>query len=854
MLSINVAFKKKTDSFDYGKRADIFFASVDRKAVDILKEKGYSSSDIESYISRNNITLLSKSEDECLAYLKEIVGNEFTAARSGLRDIDTMDEIYMSCIGEKADGLAELYQASELNNLTELYKAGYDIPSISRAFDKHSLFAQHFPEGSSVLDDYKNRIFSRLSKEIMLAEMDELEYAETVYSAREKAILKKYQNSSGTVIVSEIEEASIYVSMMMTDKISIDTLVKLFDKNSPRSEQNEFKEYLFSSLEMTRKRYQAIESAPVPNRKTGPMSAYMYYAKNYIQKNNISLLCGRDDIAICQSMIDSGYPASRLAEALGASPVAAEPCRKTSRYIAAISAGFDKIAAKQKISLDATRKMFDKVKEDIDSRLKREGYTAGVSQDPDYYNCIVVAALLKNGHTRQNAETALAEKNSGLSRSSVSAIMLGAITSIKAEQTVMAYELPEYLRHSGFMNMKIKELEEKGVTIKDLYYSYIKERMRLNPSVGENLINKSLDIDIAEFLVNTYDDLKKEDLIKVIREASPRAYLAGIPADYADKLVADVSSRVKKYRQRDSEFDAVLKEYVKQHGLASEGIMNTANDSLAAYQDGFVAISMMRQNFPFFDVRNALLINKHELSGKEADDYVDGIMAKAEEVIRRLDKIADYHKEHTEIRTAAENPDRRSAEEAYMSLIHNMYYQRGFVQSTMDIKASARCLASGLDEQAVRETVRKNSPVAAEPGRDSNYVDYCIDIAKDKIRKEQEKLEHFRIIPRKNPDRDIRKEYIYVHNEVEKTIDLPWNMAMDVIVASALLQHGFEALDVNAILTEACVKRGTDVSYVQEVMERADAKLKAEARNLNIGQVKVLERTIEISANNSTGN
>ena len=285
MLSINVAFKKKTDSFDYGKRADIFFASVDRKAADILKEKGYSSSDIESYISRNNITLLSKSEDECLAYLKEIVGNEFTAARSGLRDIDTMDEIYMSCIGEKADGLAELYQASELNNLTELYKAGYDIPSISRAFDKHSLFAQHFPEGSSVLDDYKNRIFSRLSKEIMLAEMDELEYAETVYSAREKAILKKYQNSSGTVIVSEIEEASIYVSMMMTDKISIDTLVKLFDKNSPRSEQNEFKEYLFSSLEMTRKRYQAIESAPVPNRKTGPMSAYMYYAKNYIQKN-----------------------------------------------------------------------------------------------------------------------------------------------------------------------------------------------------------------------------------------------------------------------------------------------------------------------------------------------------------------------------------------------------------------------------------------------------------------------------------------------------------------------------------------------------------------------------------------
>ena len=77
---------------------------------------------------------------------------------------------------------------------------------------------------------------------------------------------------------------------------------------------------------------------------------------------------------------------------------------------------------------------------------------------------------------------------------------------------------------------------------------------------------------------------------------------------------------------------------------------------------------------------------------------------------------------------------------------------------------------------------------------------------------------------------------------------------MDVIVASALLQHGFEALDVNAILTEAGVKRGTDVSYVQEVMERADAKLKAEARNLNIGQVKVLERSIEISANNSTGN
>ena len=166
----------------------------------------------------------------------------------------------------------------------------------------------------------------------------------------------------------------------------------------------------------------------------------------------------------------------------------------------------------------------------------------------------------------------------------------------------------------------------------------------------------------------------------------------------------------------------------------------------------------------------------------------------------------------------------------------------------MDIRASAFCLTHGFSEEKIREQIKQFSPIAAEAGRDENYVDYCMAIANEKIRKENEKLEHLCLVPHQKDERNIEEEYKFLQDEVEKAVELPWTMTMDVIIATSLLEQGYAAIDTEDVIDKAQIKGFIkNDNYAKKVMEQAQQRIKkiVEFRDLSAGQIKQLERTIE---------
>ena len=846
MLSINLAFKRKTDNYEYPEAAEAFFTQIDKEAVARLKEKGYGRTDIETYLSRNNPLLSRMSDSRFAEYLDEVIGG-VESVSNDLPDINTLDEIYEACLAQKKDSLVELYEANEMENLMELCESGYEIPDIVKAFDKHSLLSRHFAGDNEVVKKYKDRIFSNLTQKLVISSMDEKEYALSVLKSREEAIMNKYHNSDrGSVTISKAEESSIYCSSLVVDKISVDTLMELWDSNSEYASDSEYHSFFESKLNKVQELYKEIDNAVMPTRKSGPQAVYRYIARTYMQENKVSLLCGRDDKAICKRLFDMKYPKSLLSEALTASPVAEEPSRQPSKYISAIVGSFRDIGERTKLQPDDAKKAYMTLRQNIDESLKKKGITKGFENNEDYYDCIIAKILLKQGHSQDTVDNILSDQYGMDKKARNQGVIMNAVLSIKYEQAILAFNIPESLQTRAFMTKSFKELEEDNISIRDVYYTYIKERMSLNPSIGENLISESVDRDAVEFFFNAFDDLDKNELIKTISSASPRAFMSGIGPDYSKELVNEVSARVQDYKSKDKDFAELIKEYNLQHGLAMEGL-SIDNQAMSEYQDGYIATRMLKRNYPFFDVRNAILTNHQNISIDKAQIYVDNILAKAEEVLKRETAIEEYVGK-TDVTAVLNNAKMHDLNDCYKSFLGNMYLKKGFLQSSMDIRASAFCLAHGFSEENIREQIKQFSPIAAEAGRDENYVDYCMAIANEKIRKENEKLEHLCLVPHQKDERNIEEEYEFLQYEVEKAVELPWTMTMDVIIATSLLEQGYAAIDTEDVIDKAKIKGFIkNENYAKKVMEQAQQRIKkiVEFRDLNAGQIKQLERTIE---------
>ncbi|KHM50667.1 hypothetical protein NZ47_12075 [Anaerovibrio lipolyticus] len=853
MLSINVAFKKKTDNFVYPENAEQIFSQIDKDAVEVLREKGYGREEIESYLFRNNPLLSSMPESKCSEYLDEVIGSGFETSGENLPDINILDEIYEHSLSKSREQLEHLYEQTEMKNLMELHESGYEIGDIVKSFDKFSLFSKHFDGDSPAMQEYKDHIFSKLSREMIVSSLDEVDYARKILDSREEAIMKKYHNPDrASVTMSQSEESSIYCSTLIVDKISVDTLMKIWDETSQYAADDGYRKFFEEKLQRVKNLYQEIENAPVPTRKSGPQAVYRYIAKQYMLENKISLLCGRDDKAICKRLLDMKYPKTLLNEALMASPVAQEPSRKPEKYIDAIVESFRDLDEKVRLQPEEAQKGYDSLRLTIDESLKKKGITEGFENNEDYYDCIIAKLLLKQGHRRDIVENVLERKYGPEKKVRNQGVILSAVLSIKQEQAIMAFNIPEGLQTRAFMAKSFKELEEEGISIRDVYYTYIRERMQLNPSIGENLISESIDRDAAEFFLNAFDDLDKEALANSLAESSPRAFMAGMDKDYAKELVKEVAVRVQDYKARDKDFADLINEYNLQHGLAMEGL-SFDNESMSEYQDGYIATKMLKRGYPFFDVRNALLSNIQNASIDKATEYVDKILDHSEEVLKREDKILEFTRQK-DINSVLENAREADIKDFYKSYLGSMYLKKGFFQSSMDIRAAASCLAHGFNEDEIREQIKTFSPIAAEAGRDENYIDYCMSIGREKIRKEKEKLKNLCLVPHQKEERDIEEEYTFLHQEVEKAIDLPWNLTMDVIIATALLDQGYAEIDTENVIDKAKIKGFVKMDdYAKKVLEQAQQKIKkvVEFRDLTHGQIKQLERTIEFKNGNN---
>ena len=110
--------------------------------------------------------------------------------------------------------------------------------------------------------------------------------------------------------------------------------------------------------------------------------------------------------------------------------------------------------------------------------------------------------------------------------------MKSAQNNIKAEREIAEFICPDKL-----CNMTLDEINNKHISLKDVYKDAIKERILSYPNTKLNLSDEYIDIDASIKLLNRYPGINKNELAHIIRETSPRMQLPEISQEYPKLIV-----------------------------------------------------------------------------------------------------------------------------------------------------------------------------------------------------------------------------------------------------------------------------------------------------------------------------
>lgn len=724
----------------------------------------------------------------------------------------------------------DFYKKIDSKTVCLLLDQGYSICDVQKGLMKSSPFAQNISD-KKLVRNYCDEIMDGINRERMLRSGKIYEIAKESYLNKSMAIQSKYANYA----FNEFQEGKVVISMMRDGGFFPEVIEAVLQKHSRNLNSNEaYIKKVMENCIKVKENYLAIDA--VQHNLQTVADCYRLFAREYMCATKTIFLNGRDEQKIVARMLADGIDEATVAQALSeASPVAAEPGRKKENYIRTVLTATKEAYQKKKQfalkSYPETLRAYKLKIENKDKILKGKGYQ-GIDFNRSYYDGIAAKELLGERHLASNVEKAIVEASPQASKPNQSNpdktpegygkwVRFGAQKALAAEKAILDFE------KKPIPAISYQKLVAAGISAAELYKTAISERIAQYPSIAAHLSDGFIDKDTCEQLLHRHPDIKIDDLKEAIVQVSPRAQLPGIPAVYPKLVMDDVQERQVLIAQKEKESQAVRGEYMKQCGLASEGVGAEAN--MLMYHDGRAVLEMLQKGIAQAEIQSAILsgLQIMRINIKNPEQYAQNVIEGSKSVFQRIENIKQYK---------GTEKDYSTIEHFYLKRLQNFYEKKNYVSSSMDIAiVAAMLIKDEFNKQDICDTIQKVSPTAAEPGRDSQYVSSFVLIhAKEKLEQEKLKLQQYVVIPRIDHEELPEKEYAHHQKQLQEAVKLPMSETIDMMIATAMLEQGFNEKEVLQGLSQSpCAK---------EKHNYARIIVKAAVRNFS----KALDQGMEI--------
>lgn len=725
------------------------------------------------------------------------------------------------CLEKHIHDFSLLTQATDLSIICDLMDMGYSWRDVTELYTDFPLISKYIRDASKI-KTYTDSILQQVNEERQNRAKQEYTAATEAFENYRNLANAKYSDTDGNNF-SEHRDGDVVISMMVNDGYSQQTISDvMLGSRYPYTEL-----YLKGLIEKcvgVKRAYVDIQNAGPLENARNEFDVYRIMAKTYMARLGISILNYEDELEIIKELKSIQLPDNLIRKALlKASPVALEPGRSISSYVDALMSGNSQNSEFNsglgRVSVMNIEQAYKGIIELYRDGLLQKGISTDLTgANRVYYDCLTARELLQQHYTEKDIINVI--KNFSVKSQDATRPNYGLWVVSQARKLI--------IKEQNILNGDIKnipldktyqELKAQGITATDILISIVRERINLNPSVGQKLYAPFLDKDLAETAIYRYPDFDRNDLKKALGSFPRAILLQGThlkeEKDYADNILQQAEKRIENTEKINEEQKNLMTEFNRQQGFAYQGLENP-QQAQNVFQVGRTALMMLKNGYDEIQVRNAVMESLDSSIGS-VESVADHVMGRTQQVLDRLKKINAY-----------EPPEKiETAEDFYLSHITDMHKQRKMFKANMDIEIVRDMLSNPVfSPKDIQEAVILNSPIAIQPGRDESYYGkYVLPNAQTMRANEQKKLNDYHPVPRQQHEQSATDEYLYHKNALTSSISLPYANRMDVIIAETMIMQGFKTEEIAEAMEAESPCRDSQSNYGASIANAAKARM-----------------------------
>lgn len=784
-----------------------------------LLDDGYGTEQIKTMCLSHSPYIRGLDEFYREAFLSVVMPNE--AVKDNLIKDALTEEKYLSYLQqENLSALNDYYTSIDVETLAEMLDIGYSEREVSEAYSNNNLFSD-IVQSKSMQSFYEKNVYALLHskrEEIIDAQIEEgtEEYLRLI-----KTVPAGLEQDSAENDYNIFREGNAIISLMLTKRLSAETITRILLANSPYKGSNReiYVKKLIDQCQHVKQNYLQIKSVN-PNLEEAEQAVDIYriYAKEYMKKNDLYLLNYDNDFEILEALRADMIPEEYLKPAfLEGSPVAIQPGRDKDNYIESLFSEQENstnLIISNNNNYLTVADIYRGLIENADKKLKQAGVLEGVNKSRLYYDCLVAYELIKENHFEFKDIRKAIEDNcpASFNKANHAEITLNTVSEIlDREQNLL--KLPEKPVEL-YKGMTYDEATDK-YTPRDIFKSVLYEHVALNPSITNRLLNRNVNIDLAESVLYKFPDFDL-DVLKELLESTPFGLLAhrsNSPDDkkYGFITIKKAKERLAKQNVINNREQSLLDTYSSTYRTAGQGLTEFSSLNSVLYRQGQSALKELNRGMNIYDIKRGILETaERNLIDMPIELFADKIIKMVQAVQKRMLFIQEL--------PTIENP--RQAELFYQQRLADYFHDNRKFNKESDIAAVQQMILADYPKSEILQSINEFSPFAIFPGNTEKYPYTIIQTAEQNIEKERKKLRSLILGPRLEKEPQAEEAYMSWKKNIREMINLDHDSRMDEAIIRVMLLEGYEDKDIENTVQENSPCRKLQNNYSENIIKR----------------------------------
>ena len=743
-------------------------------------------------------------------------------------------EEYMA---QHREDIVNIYKQADLSVICDLMDIGYSWRDVMENYANNPMILNEYDD-AALIKKYTDEVIELVNAERRKRSKTDFVEASEAFERIKKNLSKKYMEDDNSF--SEYHDGEIVISMLVNEGYPEKTVADVLLKNTDHDEI-----YIKSLMEkcmMVKRAYSDIQAARPLSKARNEFDVYRSLAKEHMAKLGVKILSYSDDMAIFEQFKAIKFPDDFIRKAmLKASPVANEPGRNNKAYVDAVLSGdsnhsefLDGLARQPVVDAEQEYKAIIEI---YNSKLKKKGITDGVKEGVNraYFDILAVKELFGKHYPEADIVRVLKEFSPEDAVRSFPGYTLWVTD--KAKRLISKEEYILSKPHIKLPEGSYAELIDQGFTPKDIIISLLQKRLELNPSMSHVLHKNFVDKDLAESALSRYPDFDLDAMRGVFADFPRAIILSGSnmaeEKNYVENVIETAQKRIDRQKEKSRESEQLKEAFRQKQDVLHQGVAGeTASMKMPIYHVGRAALSMMQNNTDEMSLRK-MIISNVDAPEDQMEAITNDIIKKNRDVMQRMKIVKEY--------IPSEQDERSSARIFYLNRLSLQHQLRKSINASMDPEIVKDMLAAKVYKKTeIKDVVQEFSPIAAQPGRGRDYyLDYVFPTAVSLLRTEKEKLKTYHPNPRQQKEDDAGKEYEYHKKQLLEAIALPFEVAMDVLIAETMILQGYPEYEIAKALDECSPCSDNQENYGLSITKNAASKTIVEERET------VIETTTE---------